>query len=110
MASRAPATAGRLVSSVRKWYYNKAGFNQLGLLRDDTWYEDADVKEAVRRLPERVSNDRIFRIKRALDLSMKHQILPKDQWTQYEQDEHYLMPYLDEVIRERKEKEEWMKK
>lgn len=80
------------------------------MLRDDTINEDSDVKEAIRRLPEPVYNDRMFRIKRAMDLSMKHQILPKDQWTKYEEDAHYLEPYLEEVIRERKEKEEWQKK
>lgn len=54
-------------------------------MRDDTWYEDDDVKEAVRRLPEHLYNERMFRIKRALDLSLKHQILPKDQWVKYEE-------------------------
>ena len=54
-------------------------------MRDDTVYEDGDVKEAIRRLPEPVYNDRMFRIKRALDLSMKQQILPKTQWTKYEE-------------------------
>ncbi|XP_042291532.1 cytochrome b-c1 complex subunit 7 [Thunnus albacares] len=110
MASRAPAQTGRLLLGVRKWYYNMCGFNKIGLLRDDTVYEDADVKEALRRLPENLYNERMFRMKRALDLSMKQQILPKDQWTKYEEDVSYLSPYLDEVIRERKEKEEWMKK
>nr|XP_057902828.1 cytochrome b-c1 complex subunit 7 [Doryrhamphus excisus] len=110
MASRAPVASGRLLSGLRKWYYNLSGFNKFGLMRDDTIYEDGDVKEALRRLPENVYNDRMFRIKRALDLSMKQQILPKDQWTKYEEDDHYLTPYLDEVIRERKEREEWMKK
>jgi ubiquinol-cytochrome c reductase subunit 7 len=41
---------------------------------------------------------------------MRHQILPKDQWTKYEEDKFYLEPYLKEVIRERKEREEWAKK
>ncbi|XP_027031332.1 cytochrome b-c1 complex subunit 7 [Tachysurus fulvidraco] len=109
MASKAPA-AGRLALGLRKWYYNAAGFNKLGLLRDDTIYEDPDVKEAIRRLPEPVYNDRMFRIKRALDLSLKHQILPKNQWTQFEEDVPYLQPYLKEVIRERTEREEWQKK
>lgn len=54
-------------------------------MRDDTINEDSDVKEAIRRLPEQVYNDRMFRLKRALDLSMKQQILPKDQWTKYEE-------------------------
>ncbi|XP_072530980.1 cytochrome b-c1 complex subunit 7 [Salminus brasiliensis] len=106
MASKAPAT-GRLFLGFRKWYYNASGFNKLGLMRDDTVYENQDVKEAILRLPESVYNDRIFRIKRALDLSMKQQILPKDQWTKFEEDMPYLEPYVKEVIRERKEKEQW---
>ncbi|CAL1584677.1 unnamed protein product [Knipowitschia caucasica] len=110
MAARAPAASGRLLMGLRKWYYNMSGFNKIGLMRDDTLYEDPDVKEAITRLPENVYNDRMFRIKRALDLSMKVQILPKDQWTKYEEDVNYLTPYLEEVIRERKEREEWMKK
>ncbi|XP_010575383.1 PREDICTED: cytochrome b-c1 complex subunit 7 isoform X2 [Haliaeetus leucocephalus] len=81
-----------------------------GLMRDDTLYEDDDVKEALKRLPEHLYNERIFRIKRALDLSLKHQILPKDQWVKYEEDKHYLEPYLKEVIRERLEREAWNKK
>lgn len=104
------AASGRFLEGFRKWYYNACGFNKLGLMRDDTIDEDSDVKEAVRRLPEPVYNDRVFRLKRAIDLSMKQQILPKDQWTKYEQDVKYLEPYLQEVIRERKEKEEWDKK
>ncbi|XP_077446849.1 cytochrome b-c1 complex subunit 7 [Stigmatopora argus] len=110
MASRAPVASGRLLSGLRKWYYGLSGFNKIGLMRDDTIYEDNDVKEALNRLPENVYNDRMFRIKRALDLNMKQQVLPKEQWTKYEEDVQYLTPYLDEVIRERKEKEEWMKK
>ncbi|XP_064010812.1 cytochrome b-c1 complex subunit 7 [Pogoniulus pusillus] len=86
MAARAPvAGGGRLLDTLRKWYYNAAGFNKLGLMRDDTLYEDDDVKEALRRLPEHLYNERTFRIKRALDLSLKHQILPKDQWVKYEE-------------------------
>ncbi|XP_015341467.2 cytochrome b-c1 complex subunit 7 isoform X1 [Marmota marmota marmota] len=111
MASRpAVAASGRWLEGIRKWYYNAAGFNKLGLMRDDTIYEDEDVKEAIRRLPENLYNDRMFRIKRALDLTMRQQILPKEQWTKYEEDKFYLEPYLKEVIRERKEREEWEKK
>lgn len=54
-------------------------------MRDDTIYEDMDVKEALRRLPDNQYNERVFRIKRALDLSMKQQILPKDRWTKFEE-------------------------
>ncbi|XP_054400623.1 cytochrome b-c1 complex subunit 7-like [Pongo pygmaeus] len=79
-------------------------------MREDTIYEDEDIKEAIRRLPENLYNDRMCRIKSALDLTMKHQILPKDQWTKYEEENFYLELYLQEVIRERKEREEWAKK
>uniref|UniRef100_A0A8C8RZK5 Cytochrome b-c1 complex subunit 7 n=1 Tax=Pelusios castaneus TaxID=367368 RepID=A0A8C8RZK5_9SAUR len=111
MAARAPVSASsRLLEGFRKWYYNAAGFNQLGLMRDDMLYEDDDVKEALKRLPEDVYYERLFRMKRALDLSMKHQILPKEQWTKFEEDKRYLEPYLKDVIRERLEREEWDKK
>ena len=111
MAMSGPASAtGRLMLGFRKWYYNLCGFNKLGLMRDDTIYEDDDVKEALQRLPENMYNDRTFRLKRALDLSMRQQILSKDQRTTYEEDIPYLTPYLEEVIRERKEKEEWNEK
>ncbi|CAM4498570.1 cytochrome b-c1 complex subunit 7 [Lepidochelys kempii] len=111
MAVRAPVSAsGRLLEGFRKWYYNAAGFNQLGLMRDDTIYEDDDVKVALKRLPENLYNERLFRIKRALDLSMRQQILPEEQWVKYEEDKKYLEPYLKEVIRERLEREEWDRK
>lgn len=57
-----------------------------GLLREDLYDENApDVKEAIRRLPEKEQQLRLFRLKRALDLSLKHNLLPKDQWTTPEQ-------------------------
>lgn len=65
-------------------------FSILGLMRDDTIHVDDDVKEAIRRLPENLYNDRVFRIKRALDLTMRQQILPKEQWTKYEEVEQLL--------------------
>lgn len=54
-------------------------------MRDDTIDETEDVKEAIRRLPENLYNDRMFRIKRVLDLTMRNQILPKAQWTKYKE-------------------------
>ena len=77
----AVSASSRWLKGIQKWYYNTARFNKLGLMRDDTIHENDDVKEAIRRLPENLYNDRVFRIKRALDLSMRQQILPKEQWT-----------------------------
>ncbi|XP_058286219.1 cytochrome b-c1 complex subunit 7 [Hylobates moloch] len=107
---QAVSASGKWLDGIRKWYYDAAGFNKLGLMRDDTIYEDEDVKEATRSLPENLYNDRMFRIKRALDPTVKHQILRKEQWTKYEEENFYLEPYLKEVIRERKEREAWAKK
>ncbi|XP_063217517.1 cytochrome b-c1 complex subunit 7-like [Bacillus rossius redtenbacheri] len=98
-----------MLAPLKKWAYNLSGFNKYGLHRDDVLYEDADVTEALRRLPERLIDERNFRIMRALQLSAQKTILPKDQWTKFEEDSKYLTPYIEEVKRERKEREEWLK-
>lgn len=98
-----------LTAALGRWAYNLSGFNQYGLHRDDCLYETADVKEALRRLPEEVVDQRNFRMVRAMHLSMNKNLLPKDQWTKYEEDVKYLEPYLEEVVREREEKESWIK-
>lgn len=88
--------AMKIFYSVRKirnfWdaYSIWLSFSMIGLMRDDTIHENDDVKEAIRRLPENLYNDRVFRIKRALDLTMRQQILPKEQWTKYEEVEQLL--------------------
>ncbi|PIK61863.1 putative cytochrome b-c1 complex subunit 7 [Apostichopus japonicus] len=76
-------------------------------MADDTLRQTPEVIEAVRRLPADTYNQRAFRIKRALDLSLKHRILPTEQWTKFEEDVRYLKPYLEEVEREMKEKADW---
>ncbi|CAH1773494.1 unnamed protein product [Owenia fusiformis] len=95
--------------ALSKWAYNMSYFNQLGLMRDDCLNETPQVSEALRRLPRNVMDERQFRITRALNLSAKKITLPKEQWTKYEDDVHYLQPYLEEVERESKEKAEWNK-
>ncbi|XP_037654862.1 cytochrome b-c1 complex subunit 7-like [Choloepus didactylus] len=75
-------------------------------MRDDIIAENEDVKEAIRRLPENLYNERVFCIKRALDLTLRKQILPKEQWRK----NSILEPYLMEIIQESKEREEWAKK
>uniref|UniRef100_A0A4X1VRW7 Cytochrome b-c1 complex subunit 7 n=1 Tax=Sus scrofa TaxID=9823 RepID=A0A4X1VRW7_PIG len=63
-------------------------------LEDTISLNDDNVREARRRLPEKLYNDRVFRIKRALVLTKRQQILPKKQWTNYEEDKSHLEPYL----------------
>ena len=58
----------------------------IGLRREDLYMEeDPVVSEAIRRLPQDEQDLRLFRLKRALDLSLKKALLPKDQWTSDEE-------------------------
>ena len=57
----------------------------LGLRRDDCLHETRQVKEAIRRLPASLQDERLFRITQALQLSMKKDILPKEEWTKFEE-------------------------
>ncbi|KDO61659.1 hypothetical protein CISIN_1g033311mg [Citrus sinensis] len=51
-----------------------------GLRYDDLYdpYYDLDIKEALDRLPREIVDARNQRLKRAMDLSMKHEYLPED--------------------------------
>lgn len=46
---------------------------------------DPDVQEAVRRLPEKLVIERNYRMLRAIQLNIQKSILPKEQWTKYEE-------------------------
>jgi len=104
------ATVPKWKLAMSKWAYNISYFNQLGLLQNDTLKETPEVKEAIRRLPAHIQDERQFRITRALYLSMRKEILPKEEWSKWEDDVKYLQPYLDEVTKEFREQEEWNKK
>lgn len=68
---------------------------------------DENIGEALRRLPQEIKDQRNFRIIRAMQLDCCKRILPKEQWTKYEEDVKYLTPYLEEVMKEKEEKEKW---
>ncbi len=51
------------------------------MLREDV---DSDVKEALRRLPKAVYDLRTFRACRAFQLDVNRQVLPKAEWTKFE--------------------------
>lgn len=103
-------------------------------MRDDCIHETEVVKEALRRIPKEVLDQRIFRIVRAAYLSAKNDVLPKEQWTKLEdvseknvflfylilfykicictcflfcQDVHYLLPVIKQVEEEIEEKKKW---
>ncbi|KAF8787107.1 Cytochrome b-c1 complex subunit 7 like protein [Argiope bruennichi] len=98
-------------NGVKRWFFNRMGYNQYGLYHDDLYYETPEIQEAVRRLPREIQDARVYRIQRAFQLSISQSILPKEEWTKFEDDlkNRYLQPYIDEVKKEKKEKDLWAK-
>ncbi|PSR97653.1 ubiquinol-cytochrome c reductase complex protein [Coniella lustricola] len=89
------------------WYANAAGYRQLGLRADDLIPEESEtVQTALARLSEKERYDRIFRIRRAVQCSITHRLLPKAEWTQQEEDVPYLGPLIKMVEAELKEKDD----
>ncbi|KAJ3670225.1 hypothetical protein LUZ60_010549 [Juncus effusus] len=84
-----------------------ARLKNYGLRYDDLYdpYEDLDIKEAMARLPREVVDARNQRLKRAMDLSMKHEYLPEDLQALQTPYRSYLRDMLALVKRERAERE-----
>ncbi|KAF2921872.1 hypothetical protein DAI22_07g067400 [Oryza sativa Japonica Group] len=78
-----------------------------GLRYDDLYdpYHDLDIKEALARLPREVVDARNQRLKRAMDLSMKHQYLPADAQAKQTPFRGYLSDMLALVKKESAERE-----
>lgn len=55
-----------------------------GLHRDDILHETEEVREALKRVPPHIVEERDFRIIRAMQLDCQKKILPKEQWTKFE--------------------------
>ncbi|GFT81179.1 cytochrome b-c1 complex subunit 7 [Nephila pilipes] len=111
MALRAFVQKYIATNGLKRWYFNRMGYNKYGLYRDDLYYETPEVKEAIRRLPQDIYDARIFRIQRAFQLSLTHSLLPKEEWTKFEEDlkNRYLEPLVEEVKKEKKERDTWAK-
>nr|GMC93883.1 cytochrome B-C1 complex subunit 7-2 [Ipomoea batatas]GMC97769.1 cytochrome B-C1 complex subunit 7-2 [Ipomoea batatas] len=81
-----PSWMQSLLNPSKNWFaaqHMKAISNRLrkyGLRYDDLFdsKEHLDIKEALERLPQEVIDARNQRLKRAMDLSMKHEYLPDD--------------------------------
>lgn len=71
----------------------------LGLHHDDCYDEaDPDVKEALRRLPAHLVDERNFRIIRAMQLSLQKIILPKEEWVKFEEVSMVLFPKIFMIV------------
>jgi len=89
------------------WYCNAAGYRQLGLRADDLLPEENDtVQNALKRLRPQEAYDRVFRLRRAFQLSMSHQLLPKEEWTKPEEDVPYLSGIITDIEAEMAERED----
>ncbi|GAP83309.2 putative cytochrome b-c1 complex subunit 7 [Rosellinia necatrix] len=95
-----------MLTPLAGWYSNAAGYRQLGLRADDLISEESeDVLQALKRLSPQDSYDRVYRLRRAIQCSVTHKLLPKEQWTKPEEDVLYLTPILEQIRAAEKEKE-----
>ncbi|KAJ9156172.1 hypothetical protein NKR23_g940 [Pleurostoma richardsiae] len=95
-----------ILKPLSNWYVDAAGYRKMGLRADDLIPEENEsVLLALKRLPPKEAYDRVYRIRRAAQLSLTHKLLPKSQWTKAEDDKPYLGPILEEIAAEIKERD-----
>ncbi|CAL3971282.1 hypothetical protein PZA11_007811 [Diplocarpon coronariae] len=95
----------RLLKPMANWYCNAAGYRKLGLRADDLIPEESEtVLLALKRLPQKEAYDRVFRLRRAFQASLAHQLLPASQHTKPEEDIRYLSPIIREIEAELQER------
>ncbi|KIW18368.1 hypothetical protein PV08_02656 [Exophiala spinifera] len=95
----------RWMMPLANWYADAAGYRRLGLRADDLIPEENDtVQLALKRLPPKEAYDRVFRLRRAFQCSLAHQLLPPAEQTKPEEDRPYLSPIIAEIEAELKER------
>ncbi|KAJ2497001.1 Cytochrome b-c1 complex subunit 7 [Coemansia sp. RSA 1972] len=89
-----------------KTWVGLSGYRRLGLRYDDLLLEETPIiQEAISRLNRQEVDGRIYRHKRAFQLSLSHQELGSSQWTKPEDDYQYLQPLIEEVTAEAAERD-----
>lgn len=107
-AYREKCLTHRSVGSLYNKFRFKYGYhNQVGLLFHDVRQITPDFIKAVRRLPRELTEQRDFRMSRALHLAAARSILPRDEWLKYEDDIPYLKPYMDIIAQENEDRTSW---
>ncbi|KAK6518841.1 Cytochrome b-c1 complex subunit 7 [Arthrobotrys megalospora] len=93
------------IRPIAERYCELSGYRKVGLMYEDLLREETHtVQLALKRLPPRLAYDRAFRIRRALQCSVTHTLLPKDEWIKPEEDVPYLSPYIEEIEKEESER------
>ncbi|KAF2161681.1 hypothetical protein M409DRAFT_28078 [Zasmidium cellare ATCC 36951] len=97
----------RWMKPLSQWYFDNAGYRKLGLRADDLIPEESpQVQLALKRLSPKEAYDRVFRMRRAFQCSLAHQLLPRHEWTAADEDYPYLSPLIKEIEIEIKERED----
>ncbi|KAF8326352.1 ubiquinol-cytochrome-c reductase complex subunit 6 [Cantharellus anzutake] len=105
---RASRTLSKFFAPLAQSFARISGHRQMGLRYDDLLIEERDdVAKALQRLSPAEQYDRAWRIRRAVQLSILHQNLPKDQWTPVKEDTRYLTPVIENVVKEDEERKFW---
>ncbi|KAK5094455.1 Cytochrome b-c1 complex subunit 7, mitochondrial [Exophiala xenobiotica] len=87
------------------WYANASGYRKLGLKADDLIPEESmTVQLALKRLPPKEQYDRVFRLRRAFQCSLAHQLLPPEEQMKPEDDRPYIKPLIEAIEAEEKER------
>ncbi|GHJ88262.1 hypothetical protein NliqN6_4664 [Naganishia liquefaciens] len=82
-----------------------SGYRAMGLKYDDLLMEEReDVQKAISRLSPEEAYNRSFRLRTAIQQSILHKPLPKDQWVTPEEDVRYMTPIVREVEAENAER------
>ncbi|KAL8642586.1 MAG: hypothetical protein Q9228_000727 [Teloschistes exilis] len=98
-------SAPSMTKFVMKRPWLKRWMQPLSECVDDLIPEESDVVMlALKRLPPKEAYDRVFRLRRAFQCSLSHQLLPKDQQTKPEEDYLYLSPIIKEIEQENRER------
>jgi hypothetical protein len=61
--------------------------------------ENEDVLLALKRLPPKEAYDRVYRLRRAIQCSVTHKLLPKDQWTKPEEVRIHISCHLFKALK-----------
>ncbi|KAF2461582.1 ubiquinol-cytochrome c reductase subunit 7 [Lineolata rhizophorae] len=97
----------RWMIPLANWYADLSGYRKIGLRADDLIPEETPiVQQALKRLPPKEAYDRVFRMRRAFQCSLTHQLLPKEEQTKSEDDVPYLSPLIAEIEAEIKERKD----
>merc|ERR1719453_3072295 len=92
-------------SSLSDLMIKLSGYRKYGLKAEDLIMEEVDgVQEALRRMPQEYNDERFFRLKRAMSLSLQKAKLPADEQTNDSTDTQELVQMINEVRAENAER------